>query len=276
MLKQGQIPEADQNEVFKIADELLHADSNQREQAIASRDAAAELGVSQEYLDRAAEELHLRRLEQLKVNRAKRRILWGTIVFAMTILVITAVFLSTAVTLRASTNNSSTFNLRSQAATMNIGTVYLIPDLTQSAVRSNPESQGELTKTSSAITLQLDAFGLSANKKYFVNIVLDPINVKEFVGISLNASNIGIPNIRVDLEAGNTRWKGPVTVASGRNKLVARDFQRQLNTPSGWKNTTWSPPAGKVSVVVKTGETINGLNAKGTLTVTDVELTTKQ
>lgn len=269
MLKHGEIPEADQNEVFQIADELLHVDTNQQAQANASRDAAAELGVSQEYLDRAAEELHLRRLEQLKVNRAKRRLLWGAGIFVTTILVSMAVLFGIAA------NPVVPTTLRSQTAPVNGGTVLLNPDLTQSTVRSNPESQGEITKTSSAITLQLNAFGLSTNKKYFANIVLDAINIKEFVGLSLNVSNTGIPNIRVDLEAGNTRWKGPVTLASGRNRLVARDFQRQLNTPSGWKNTAWAPPAGNVSVVVKTGETINGLDAKGTLTVTDVELTNK-
>ena len=73
MLKQTDIPAEDQAEIFRIADKLYREDEEHRRNADASAAAAAELGLPQEYLDRAAQELHVQRLEAV-VPGGHRRI----------------------------------------------------------------------------------------------------------------------------------------------------------------------------------------------------------
>lgn len=261
MLKQTDIPAEDQAEIFRIADKLYREDEEHRRNADASAAAAAELGLPQEYLDRAAQELHVQRLEAVK---AKRRRFWIIPVIALAgIGVLGVVTLS-----RAPAPISP--------SVMSTGSVTNIYDLSEATVRANSESKGAISANSSAATLVIDQFVPDSKGDFYGNIIVPAGNVREVEEVTAQVSGNGIPNVRVDLEAGDVRWRGPVSPTGIAVSISAKEFQKQVRQGSNWKNTAWSPPSGKLRIAFKTGKSINDASTKGTLTVTNVELRAKQ
>lgn len=263
MLKQTDIPAEDQTEIFRIADKLYREDEEQRRNADASAAAAAELGVPQEYLDRAAQELHLQRLEAVK---AKRKRFWIIPVIALTGISLTLIM--TLTLSRAPT--------RISPGVMSTGSVTNVYDLSEAQVRANPGTKGSISATKSAATLQIEQFIPDENGDFYGNVLVSTGNIREVETVSASVAGRGIPNIRIDLEAGDVRWKGPVSSSNTSVSISAKEFQKQVRQGSGWKNTSWDPPSGKLRIAFKTGKSINDASTKGTLTVTNVELRAKQ
>ena len=73
MLKSKDLDPEEQSELFRLADELQRRDQEAQREHRSATDAAAELGVAPEYLERAAAELHARRLEKIESNRKRNR-----------------------------------------------------------------------------------------------------------------------------------------------------------------------------------------------------------
>ena len=263
MLKQTDIPAEDQSEIFRIADKLYREDEEHRRNADASAAAAAELGVPQEYLDRAAQELHVQRLEAVK---AKRRRTWIIPVIALTGISLTLIM--TLTLSRAPTPISP--------SVMSTGSVTNIYDLSEATVRANSESKGSISASKDAATLQIEQFSPNPSGDFYGNILVSAGNVREVEVLTAQVAGNGIPNVRVDLEAGDIRWRGPVSPTGTSVSISAKEFQRQVRQGSNWKNTTWQPPSGKLKIAFKTGKTVNDASTRGTLTVTNVELRAKQ
>lgn len=261
MLKQTDIPAEDQAEIFRIADKLYREDEEHRRNADASAAAAAELGLPQEYLDRAAQELHVQRLEAVK---AKRRRTWIIPAIALAgIGVLGVVTLS-----RAPTPISP--------SVISTGSVTNIYDLSEATVRANSESKGSISASKDAATLQIEQFSPNQSGDFYGNIIVPAGNVREVEVVTAQVAGNGIPNVRVDLEAGDVRWRGPVSPTGTAVSISSKEFQKQVRQGSNWKNTAWSPPSGKLRIAFKTGKSINDASTKGTLTVTNVELRAKQ
>ncbi len=261
MLKQTDIPAEDQAEIFRIADKLYREDEEHRRNADASAAAAAELGLPQEYLDRAAQELHVQRLETVK---AKRRRIWIIPAIAL-------VGISVVLTMTLSRAPS-----RISPGVMSTGSVTNIYDLSDATVRANPESKGSISTSKDAATLQIEQFSPNQTGDFYGNIIVSAGNVREVEAVTAQVAGNGIPNVRVDLEAGDVRWRGPVSPIGTSVSISAKEFQKQVRQGSNWKNTAWSPPSGKLRIAFKTGKSINDASTKGTLTVTNVELRAKQ
>ena len=261
MLKQTDIPAEDQAEIFRIADKLYREDEEHRRNADASAAAAAELGLPQEYLDRAAQELHVQRLEAVK---AKRRRFWIIPVIALAGIGVLGV-----VTLSRAPAPISPVRM----STSSVTNIY---DLSEASVRANPESKGSISANSSAATLVIDQFVPDSKGDFYGNIIVPAGNVREVEAVTAQVAGNGIPNVRVDLEAGDVRWRGPVSPTGTAVSISAKEFQKQVRQGSNWKNTAWSPPSGKLRIAFKTGKSINDASTKGTLTVTNVELRAKQ
>jgi len=263
VLKQTDIPAEDQSEIFRIADKLYREDEEHRRNADASAAAAAELGVPQEYLDRAAQELHVQRLEAVK---AKRKRFWIIPVIALTGISLTLIM--TLTLSRAPTPISP--------RVMSTGVVTNVYDLSEAQVRANPGSKGSISATQSAATLQIEQFGPDENGDFYGNVLIPAGNIREVENVSASVACNGIANVRLDLEAGDVRWKGPISPGNSTVSISAKEFQKQVRRGSSWKNTAWSAPSGKLRIAFKTGKSINDASTKGTLTVTNVELRAKQ
>ncbi|MFZ4782580.1 MAG: hypothetical protein ACOYLC_09740 [Armatimonadaceae bacterium] len=261
MLKQTDIPAEDQAEIFRIADKLYREDEEHRRNADASAAAAAELGLPQEYLDRAAQELHVQRLEAVK---AKRRRFW----------IIPAIALAGIGVLGVVTLSRAPAPI--SPVRMSTSSVTNIYDLSDATVRANSESKGSISASKDAATLQIEQFSPNPSGDFYGNIIVPAGNVREFENLAANVAASGIENVRVDLETDDVRWKGPVSSANSKISISANYFQRQVRQGSNWKNTAWSPPSGKLRIAFKTGKSINDASTKGTLTVTNVELRAKQ
>jgi len=261
VLKQTDIPAEDQAEIFRIADRLYREDEEHRRNADASAAAAEELGIPKEYLDRAAQELHLQRLEAVS---AKRRQNWIIAVVALASFGILGIVLLSP---------APAPNPPVRMASSSVTNVY---DLSDASVRANPESKGSISTNSSAATLQIDQFLPDSKGDFYGNLLVEAGNVREVEAVTALVAGSGIPNVRVDLEAGDIRWKGPVSPTGTSVSISAKEFQRQVRQGTNWKNTSWQPPSGKLKIAFKTGKTVNDVSTRGTLTVTNVELRAKQ
>jgi hypothetical protein len=263
VLKQTDIPAEDQAEIFRIADKLYREDEEHRRNANASAAAAAELGLPQEYLDRAAQELHVQRLEAVKAKRGRS---WVTL----------AVVFSGIAVLLGLTLTVSKAPTPISPRVMSTGSVTNVYDLSTATVRANPESKGSISANSSGATLVIDQFVPDSKGDFYGNIIVPAGNVREVEAVTAQVAGNSIPNVRLDLEAGDVRWRGPVSPTGTSVSISAKEFQKQVRQGSNWKNTAWSPPSGKLRIAFKTGKSINDVSTKGTLTVTNVELRAKQ
>jgi len=264
VLKQTDIPAEDQSEVFRIADKLYREDEEHRRIADASAAAAAELGIPQEYLDRAAQELHLQRLDTINRKRNRNRVIVAAVIGAA--LLMTSILSVTLFWVQAPPS----------PVAMTTASVKNVYDLSSASVRANSESKGSINANSSAATLQIEQFLPDSKGDFYGNILLPAGNVREVEAVNAQVAGNGIPNVRIDLEAGDVRWKGPVSPTGTSISISAREFQRQVRTGSSWKNTAWQPPSGALNIAFKTGKTINDVSSRGSLTVTNVELRAKQ
>ncbi len=264
MLKQTDVPAEDQAEIFRIADRLYREDAEQRRNADASAAAAEELGVPKEYLDRAAQELHLQRHDAVNRKRYRKWLFVGVVI---QLGLVTASILS--VTLSRVPAPPSPVAM----ATASVTNVY---DLSSVSVRANSESKGSINANSRAATLQIEQFVPDSKGDFYGNILLPAGNVREVEAVSAQVAGNGIPNVRVDLEAGDIRWRGPVSPTGTSVSISAKEFQPQVRQGSNWKNTSWQPPSGTLKIAFKTGKTVNDVSTRGTLTVTNVELRAKQ
>ncbi|MFM7188840.1 MAG: hypothetical protein ACKO14_13590 [Armatimonadota bacterium] len=264
MLKQTDIPAEDQAEVFRIADKLYREDEEHRRNADASAEAAGELGIPKEYLDRAAQELHLQRLDAVNRKRNRNRVFVAAVI---------GVGLVTASILSVTLSRVPAPPSPVAMATASVTNVY---DLSSASVRANSESKGSIIANNSGATLQIEQFVPDIKGDFYGNILLPAGNVQEVEAINAQVAGNGIPNVRIDLEAGDVRWKGPVSPTGTSIAISAKEFQRQVRTGSSWKNTAWQPPSGALKIAFKTGKTINDVSSRGTLTVTNVELRAKQ
>jgi hypothetical protein len=268
MLRFENVSNEQMPEVVRIASEMYERDrENERDstteidehESVAS--ALEETGVPKEYLDRAAQELHIRRVEKVKQTRRKRIGIVATIAAA------------------AALWGGWTLTHVPPPAPATIG-------ISQSAtvLESNPETQAtvsyENVNGSQTAIIKISKFGLNRNGTYFANLntTTEPRNLAGHKSVSFRVRGSGLPAVRLYLEAGaSERWRSqPVEVRNEAQAyqlpLDSFDHQIRTNPTDQWRRIDYSAPGKIERFSFKLGTYVNDAKASGEVAISDLKV----
>lgn len=252
MLKLKDVPEENVGEVIRSAANMQMKEEAEAQQKSATVAAAEEMGISEEYLERATQQVHAQRVAEIQKRRRRNGILGA----------VAAVVGATA---------GIAYLMRPPAPL----TVDLSqPTAVTARISEGTEAAVQAVNGGAAITV--NKFGPNAQGTYFANAQLTgPTSLSGYRNMSFTVSGDGgLKNIRIDLENGNERWKGPVVSVSSSQpqtyNLSLDQFHRQAERGGQWRNGGNARPGDIKQITVKTGDTINTPDSVGTVEVRDV------
>lgn len=235
------------SEVVRLAAEMQHREETNKMEKSATVAAAEEVGISEEYLEKAAQELQIQRIAKAQARR-RRNAAAGAIV-GLAALTLGIGFLA------------------QPPAPMTLATAATIERVSEGTLASvTPIS-------ANSVTLAVDKFQQSANGDYYANAAVPLTSLARYKNVTFNVKGSGFRYIRVDIEGSDFRWKSdniPVSPDGKQVTLSLREFQRQQRVDNTWKNVRYKSPRSVERFTIKTGETINAPDVTGTVTVSDI------
>ncbi len=262
-----QLTPEDKSEVVKIAarmrdEEIARQAKAQENQAFV--DAAQEMDLPEEYLERAAAELQQTRIVHAQQQLKRKRI--ATVTVASLVLIaggwrVTHLPSPTATTYVFSAQNWKLDHNSETSASVNFQTVD--------------------GRQNSALIKVVKFAPRSIDGSYFVNLNTTPTvnSLAGYKSTSFFVKGNGLPNLRLYLENGpNERWRSPELHVSGDwNKqtidLSQYDHQIKDNSSGTWHKADPSQAPNEVSnISFKTGTFMNDVNSTGETAVSDLEI----
>lgn len=256
MLRLKDLPPEEMNEVVRVASELHDRETTETRERHATVAAAEEVGIPEEYMERAAAEVHARRVAAVQEKRRKRR---------------TAVGVTAAI-----------------AAIGGIGGVYYIRSLPPPAVTASVASatlersagvDATLTREGGETVLTVNQFPPGGSGTYNANISLAPpqasLSGYRRANFTLRGTG-GLKQIRLDIQNGPTeRWKGPLINVPNEKTPVSlslREFtyQQRSSSSASWKSQGYRSIGNVTRLGFKTGEAVNSRNATGSVAVSGI------
>jgi hypothetical protein len=261
------VPAEDMAAVLQLATELYARDQALSEDALqrgAALAAADELGVPAAYMERAAAEVHARRIEDVLRRRRNRRLVLGAL--GASAVGALGLWGGWRLTHRPSPPAIVyTFDANPE----NRWRLNLNPESSASlAFESRPDGGG-------AAAIRVERFGPDAGGAFFVN--LDSTNGPQDLGryerVSFSTRGAGLPQLRLYLEASATeRWRSPpVPVVDGwqEQRLRLDQFERQTrdSASAAWRTAPYRSPGRIERLSFKLGSFVNDVQARGTVMI---------
>jgi hypothetical protein len=271
MLHLDNVPREDMPEVVRIASELYVEDQSRQGRSEAKEeeeqarkayvDAAAEMDIPVEYLQRGAAELQARRVERIKRQR-RRRV--GIIAGVCAVL---GVGLTTWAVRRATqpvpTPPAMTYHMQQAAE--------------QWTPNINPQSSASISfaQDGTATVLVKKFVSQPGTTNYFVNLDTTslPRTLTGYRDIRFKVRGTGLPNIRVYLENGPTeRWRSralPVSSTWEERSVRLDDFelQRRATSSDTWRVESYRPPEHARKLSFKLGSYVNDVSSSGEVSI---------
>ena len=263
MLKQSELNPDEQAQVFARADALFREESEREQVATAAAKAAEELGVPQEYLDRAAAQFHAEKAAKILAQNQRKRVLMAIGLAAIPAAL--AIFLMTGL-------------MQARQAPM-VAAVMQVDAPPAVSLNSDPAttvgSNVNYTGENDGKTFRLNLKGFTpVEGRYTLNLGF-PTNgsLRSYDKISFSVKSAGISNVRVDLREGQTRWNSREISLSPQGQRVTLRFDelnRQGQSGNEWSNERGDRPDSALALVFKFGSGVNPPDAKGTVEISDV------
>ena len=255
MLRMKDVPPDQMAEVVRVAGELYDAEKAQAQERRATVAAAAEMGLPKEYLGRAAELVHARRVEQIGGQRRRRAGLLAGIGVAVAI-------------------GGGWFVTHPRPAAPRAYS-FQSGQWTQ---ESDPASRAAVSFVNGAATIRVDRFGASAGpNQFFVNLNTKdvPQTLAGYRTVSFRAQSAGLPNLRLYLENPDERWRSAnLSVPTGgqvfRLDLSRFDHQTRESPTGGWHKAGASAPGRVEQLSFKVGYYVNNADSHGDVQISDL------
>jgi len=267
MLRLKDLPPQEMRAVVEIATALYEQERGQLEEAAARQatlDAAAEVGLPAEYLERAAAVLHERRVAEVRRKRRRSRVFLTAIVAAFALL--------------------GAWQITNRPPPPPVAYTFAAASPQQWTLNANPGSQatlsfGDPAGQSGVAILRVDRFDASRSGTYFVNLDTSdvPASLAGYRTVSFRVRGSGLANIRLYLENGPTeRWRSPALAVIGgwqehRLRLEQFDYQRRASTSDRWRREGYRPPGRVERLSFKLGDFVNDVRARGEVAIDDLK-----
>ena len=267
MLRLENVPPEEMPQVVRIASELyekdrtLEAEAQERQATV---EAAEEVGLPEEYLHRAAAELHLRRIEAIERKR-RLRVRWVATATAIA-------GIGTVVGLVNLTTRETRVEAPAVVTSQPIQTDF---NANSWRLSTNPESQATVRYENGTAVVRVEKFGESVKGQYFVNLNTKnaPLNLENSHALRFRASGNGLKNVRLYLEnSQQERWRSPAFALSGQEQdfqanLEQFDYQTRPSDTAKWTKQPYRPPGTVERLSMKFGSFVNEMGDKGEATL---------
>lgn len=260
MRRFDQVTPEEMPEVVRVASRLYEEERAATQEQQSTIQAASELDLPPEYLERAADRVHADRVAQIQAQRKKRNTLLAT-VGAVVVLgggwVVTHPKPPAPVVMNFDSAPQTTWGLN-----MSPGS---------SATVTYPQEAGHGT------VAQVQVTQFAGGSDGFVN--LDSNAVPHALGgyktVSFQVRGAGLTHIRLALENGNERSRSPVLPVTGEWKtfrLPLNELDRQTRASGGgkWHNDGTGAPRTMQRLSFKLGAQVNDPKQQGTVAIDDV------
>lgn len=256
MLRTQDVAPDELSEVVQLAGELYdreHAAARERKSTL---DAAAEMGIPAEYMERAAREVHLRGVEQIQRSRRRRN---GFVAATAATLAVggTLAFWNRPVT-------PVRYNFDAPAAA------------TQVVGNVNPQTKAVIVVENGAGVIRVERFGQDARGDFYANLDLaTDADLSRHTVVRVRVRGEGLKQVRLYLENGpNERWRSPaVPLAPGWQDVELRldrfTHQVRRGPAAAWRSGNARPGAVR-NLSFKVGEFMNDVSARGQIAVDDL------
>lgn len=257
MLRVKDIPPEELPEVVRVAGELYDKEGTQDRERRATVEAAEEMGIPAEYMERAAREVHTRRVEQTKQTRRRRNGVVATL----------AVLVAVGGAWRV-------INPTPPAPT-----TYTQFDGGQWTLEKNAESAATVATTDGTAVIRVQRFGQQRDGDYFVNFQTGnvPPTLRGYETVSFRVRGSGLSQARLYLEeSGSVRWRSPAvsitdTWQTIRLKISDLDRQTRRGEQGEWQRNGSSDPNRIERLSFKIGEYMNDPTARGEIVIDDLK-----
>ena len=256
MLRLKDLPPEEMNEVVRVASELHDRETTETRERQATVAAAEEVGIPEEYMERAAAEVHARRVAVAQEKRRKRR----------TTIALIAAFVAIG------GGVAVTFNASSPPAAVTASVASAILERSEGV-------DATLTREGSETILTVNQFAPDSSGVYNANISLAPpqASLSGFSRANFTLRGTGgLKQIRLDIQNGPTeRWKGPLINVPNEKTPVSlslREFtyQERSSSSAPWKSQGYRKIGNVTRMGFKTGEAVNSRDATGSVAVGDI------
>jgi hypothetical protein len=253
LLKFKDVPQEQRGEVVRMASALYDRESAEQRELTSTVAAAEELGIPQEYLERATQALQEKRATAARRSRTRLLVAGGIAAIGM-----------------------GAFLLRPAPPAPPL---TLSPTAVQPLLSANAGTRAIATTDGERFVLKVDRFAERQNR-YSANLDL-PLPKNALAGhreVTFTLQGTGtIPKVRLFLEGGslNERWKGPDIALSDTPRAVTvplDQFVRQQRvSDTTWKDIAGSKPSQATTFSIKSGAPINPSNVSGTIGISRIE-----
>jgi hypothetical protein len=256
LLRLKDVPPEEMSEVVRVASELHDRETAETRERASTVAAASEVGIPEEYLERAAAEVHARRVAAVLAQRRKRRTVIGALAVAVSLAGIGAV----------------TYKGRTPPAAVTASVAQAVLEMSAGVDATLRRDGGEKV-------LQVRRFVKDAKGAYNANISLSSpkssLDGYRTAHFTLRGTG-DLKQIRLDIQNGPTeRWKGPLIAVPAERTTVSvslREFTHQQRDSSAapWRSTRYQAIKDVTRLGFKTGEAVNPIDAAGSVAVGDV------
>ena len=270
MLRLENIPPSEMTEVVHIASELYEKDRQQEaetQERQATVDAAAEVGLPEEYLHRAAAELHARRVARVRQQRRRRTGVLATVGVALA--------LGTGAYVVTRPHVNPTFLPKSATVARPHTSLAFGP--ANWRMSANAGTQATVKYENGAAILHVQRFAADSAGHFTANLNSSSgaINLTKFRTVSFRVHGT-LPRLRLYLEHGNERWRSPALAVTGQDQQVRIDlsqFERQTRADRGaeWRTFAHQAPEWVDNLSFKTGWFVNEIGVSGDIALSDAD-----
>jgi hypothetical protein len=273
MSRLEQLSPEEMPEVVRIASQLYEQDRTRDAEAQERQayvDAAKEVDLPPEYMERAAAELQARRIEQV---RRRRRVRKGALATLGAIVVLAGVWQVT----HQPPPSPSLSHFTAQQWQLDAN-----PETKANVTFQNPDTGALVVNgRNNVAVIHVDRFVPSASDgQYFVNLntVGTPPTLSGYRTVSFFAKGNGLSTIRLYLEAGAAeRWRSPALQVTGdwRQQTVDLnqfDYQTRASDSAPWKRSgAFRQPDHVDRLSFKVGSYMNEVTAHGDVALDSLE-----
>jgi hypothetical protein len=275
MLRLKDIPPEQMPEIVRIAGELYERDQQTADQDKQRQDyvaAAEELGVPQEYLERAADELHRRRVGESHQRSGSRKLLYGGIAAGLlaTVVIVGTFGTRTARAPVATTPPAATTPVIFESFEAGSETRWTLDRDTGTLGQiSFPQEAGR----GQVAAIRVEKFGATRYRANLNSLV--PPAAATGNTLAFDARGQGLRNIRVYFERGSQeRWRSPELRIPDNWRPISvqlSNFEHQTRSGNGeWRVTRRSRPPSDTTLSFKVGTFINSRESRGEVRLDDL------